>query len=1115
MSDKTVSYGKIKSSLGQFLEENRLPSKECLASLDDIILGYVVGVLEDIAQEDDNFDVDDFMEMISAYCPSISSIPKSRISYWAHSLALELKSTSGEPRKKIVSLLDLECSLPQIVATCNGTTRPSRISKNSESSMSSDDSSISSQYSAAEEEICALKELFPSTSTAEIKHCLAVANGDIQDAAQWVLQRQETGESIKAVPKFSKDLITNDDESVKKHIISKYSYVDQDEDKKEYRPPPPKFEPKKLVRYRENQIVTVKGERFTEVKSKEDEDMKKTYVNLKPSRQYRYLTTTEWTTLYGGRSAVDALNEARRRAFRRLPYSYCCLTLNPFENPVCDNDGNVFELLEIVPFVKKFKKNPVTGKPLDMKNLFKLHFHKNEDGEYQCPVLFRSFTNNSEIVAIKTTGNVYSREAVEQLNIKTKNWKDLLNDEPFARTDIIEIQSPNNLEKSNVSDFYHVKHNLRTIVAEDDGKSTLKSSAISSDAKAIVAEMEKIVEKDKDKFKPETSDGKTLDKFNAAHYSTGTVAAGLTSTYMAPETRSTAAILEDDVVRYARIKKKGYVRLVTNYGQLNLEVFCDQVPKTSENFIKLCASGYYNGTKFHRSIRHFMIQGGDPTGKGTGGESFWKTPFKDEFKPNLNHAGRGVLSMANSGPNTNKSQFFITFRSCRHLDNKHSVFGKVVGGLDNLTDIENVGTDNEDRPVEDIIVLNAQVFVDPFQEVDELLAKEREAEAKKKEEEKEEYELGVHGKKRADSKSSAEPKVFRSGVGRYIDPKRMSTKSSIDAPSTSTSAIEEPPPEPKKKKRDSAGFSNFSSWLVASAAGRVARASTARFPVQFHQTSFSKLLNCNVPKMLSVIPQKHGYSTEAKGDQKLAEFLNEEIATEKKVQKISSLPKTLGSFDLTVDNSDQKLAEFLNEEIATEKKVQKISSLPKTLGSFDLTVDNSRIVFQRTIRDEVVKIELNVNHSVETAVPEGSGQSDSAPEMLSKPNFDVEIKKGDSTITFSCSFTAEDFSPEQAQQNDEGFDLFTIDEVCIFEKEWRDETYAVSGDILDEEWRDETYAVSGDILDEYLYDLLMNMLEERGVSNEFVEKLQEFCTGYEHSLYIKFLESLKKFAGSS
>ncbi|KAH8309044.1 hypothetical protein KR059_005374, partial [Drosophila kikkawai] len=158
------------------------------------------------------------------------------------------------------------------------------------------------------------------------------------------------------------------------------------------------------------------------------------------------------------------------------------------------------------------------------------------------------------------------------------------------------------------------------------------------------------------------------------------------------------------------------VRLNTNFGPLNLELFCDQTPRACDNFIKHCANGYYNNVMFHRSIRNFIVQGGDPTGSGSGGESIWGKKFEDEFKPNLTHTGRGVLSMANSGPNTNGSQFFITYRSCKHLDGKHTIFGKLVGGLETLQKMENIEVDNKDRPIEDIIIENSQVFVNPFAE---------------------------------------------------------------------------------------------------------------------------------------------------------------------------------------------------------------------------------------------------------------------------------------------------------------------------------------------------------------------------------------------------------------
>eukprot|EP01098_Paradermamoeba_levis_P006421 TRINITY_DN2662_c0_g1_i1.p1 TRINITY_DN2662_c0_g1~~TRINITY_DN2662_c0_g1_i1.p1 ORF type:complete len:366 (+),score=145.38 TRINITY_DN2662_c0_g1_i1:668-1765(+) len=210
--------------------------------------------------------------------------------------------------------------------------------------------------------------------------------------------------------------------------------------------------------------------------------------------------------------------------------------------------------------------------------------------------------------------------------------------------------------------------------------------------------------------------------------------------------------------------KKGYVRLCTNLGDLNLELHCDLVPKTTENFLLLCEGGYYTNHIFHRSIKNFMIQGGDPTGTGTGGESAWEKAFNDEFKPQLRHSGRGILSMANSGPNTNGSQFFILFKSATHLDNKHSVFGKVVGGLDVLTAMENIPTDNDDRPLQEIKILKTMVFVNPF---DEEEPEETAEEKKKKEEEKKQ--AAQVGQWFSNPTPVALPKTTKTGIGKYIN----------------------------------------------------------------------------------------------------------------------------------------------------------------------------------------------------------------------------------------------------------------------------------------------------------------------------------------------------------
>jgi len=121
--------------------------------------------------------------------------------------------------------------------------------------------------------------------------------------------------------------------------------------------------------------------------------------------------------------------------------------------------------------------------------------------------------------------------------------------------------------------------------------------------------------------------------------------------------------------------------LETEKGNIVVELFAADVPKTVNNFVFLAREGFYDGTTFHRVIANFMVQGGDPTGTGTGGPGY---KFADEFSAKLKHSGPGIMSMANAGANTNGSQFFITYVATPWLDGKHSVFGKVIQGMDVL-----------------------------------------------------------------------------------------------------------------------------------------------------------------------------------------------------------------------------------------------------------------------------------------------------------------------------------------------------------------------------------------------------------------------------------------------
>jgi len=143
----------------------------------------------------------------------------------------------------------------------------------------------------------------------------------------------------------------------------------------------------------------------------------------------------------------------------------------------------------------------------------------------------------------------------------------------------------------------------------------------------------------------------------------------------------------------------------TNMGVIELQLFADQTPKTVENFVGLADSGYYNGVTFHRVIPNFMIQGGDPTGTGRGGQSIWGKKFEDEIVPSLVFEKPGILAMANSGPNTNGSQFFITVAATSWLDGNHTIFGQVIEGMDVVYAISKVPTSKPgDKPLEPVVM---------------------------------------------------------------------------------------------------------------------------------------------------------------------------------------------------------------------------------------------------------------------------------------------------------------------------------------------------------------------------------------------------------------------------
>jgi peptidyl-prolyl cis-trans isomerase-like protein 2 len=267
-------------------------------------------------------------------------------------------------------------------------------------------------------------------------------------------------------------------------------------------------------------------------------------------------------------------------------------------------------------------------------------------------------------------------------------------------------------------------------------------------------------------------------------------------------------------------------------GAMDAELHCDIVPRTTMNFLLLAENKEYCGSKFHRSIPNFMLQGGKSAKDKGEGSSYWKKPFPDEFDERLKHEGQGVLSMANSGPGTNGRQFFITYKSCPHLNRKHSVFGKVIGGLDVLRRLEEVPTDKEtDRPMHTIRIEDIEILENPLKEALEI----EKTRILKRKQEKEEagrsrstglVGVGVSNNNNSNSSSTSAARPAPNledtandepiGIGKYMKSSHMdkpSKKRSAPVDETGLNNDTAPaiksrlPPPPKKTS-----FGDFSGW---------------------------------------------------------------------------------------------------------------------------------------------------------------------------------------------------------------------------------------------------------------------------------------------------------------
>ncbi|XP_060534417.1 CUE domain-containing protein 2 [Cylas formicarius] len=273
MSKKAIAdqENTIKDSLFELVKKH-IPDAD-LTLIDEIVLSYVVAFLEDVGS-DSTFDDEGFCEMMEAYFPEFGSINHSLVCEWMFALEAKLRKIEDSEQKSPTLEISLPEILPKIKPRSPNNSEsfesvPKRMHKLSEMS---DGGSTDSSCCDFPDEMDILQEMFPTVCSIEVKHCLAIAAGDIERATQILIDRQENGQCLSQNATLTIQVAKQkiDDAELKNRIIERYSYIDKDALNKEYRPVAPKVEPKKLVRYRDNKIVSLKGERYTEVKKGDD-----------------------------------------------------------------------------------------------------------------------------------------------------------------------------------------------------------------------------------------------------------------------------------------------------------------------------------------------------------------------------------------------------------------------------------------------------------------------------------------------------------------------------------------------------------------------------------------------------------------------------------------------------------------------------------------------------------------------------------------------------------------------------------------------------------------------------------------------------------------------------
>ncbi|XP_057334603.1 spliceosome-associated protein CWC27 homolog [Microplitis mediator] len=468
----------------------------------------------------------------------------------------------------------------------------------------------------------------------------------------------------------------------------------------------------------------------------------------------------------------------------------------------------------------------------------------------------------------------------------------------------------------------------------------------------------------------------------------------------------------------------GKVLLKTSVGDVDIELWTKEAPKACRNFIQLCMEGYYNGTIFHRLVKGFIVQGGDPTGTGEGGESIYGHPFKDEFHTRLRFCRRGLVAMANAGKDDNGSQFFITLGATPELQNKHTIFGKVTGEtIYNILKLEEAEVDHDDRPTYPQKIIKSEVLLNPFKDIVPRVLNT--VEDKPAKESKPKVSGVKNFKLLSFGEEAEEDEEEFTVLNKQFGGKSKSAHDHLDDPKLSSSVTVEPAGPPSKKRKED----RSSDWESSDDEANEEDRSKAQEKAQeMKKRIIEKLKEKKEEKKLSDKKKKEVSYEEADKESSEEEYyLGKERFDERKKQA-DAIKKEIRDLKRGVQREKKDKETKEQEKLAEEEKkankgklIEEFVEIPKYKEA------SKKISLTGASRDSFTVQMLNKFRSKLHTVKESTSDGSTSDSKTTKPRVDDDDDDDDEswmTQTLVCEDKNPTLAKDANTKNDDWFEIY-------------------------------------------------------------------------------------------